>query len=149
SVLLAKPVCRASSVVFTGSLLEARICSTASARSTAGTAEFESFISFNCKEKVSRLRIPGDHLARIEDIVGIVGVLQHPHEFEAGRAMLGLQEFHFMNADAMFARTGALHADRPVDQTAVDGLGLLPFGGTVGIDQHLDMEIPIPDMAHD
>src|SRR5699024_10075810 len=72
--------------------------------------------------------LPADLLAGVENIVRIEGVLDLAHERQRLRAMLGDQEIHFVQADAMLAGTGAIHGYGAFHQPPVDLFGLLPLG---------------------
>src|SRR5208282_2136185 len=85
-------------------------------------------------------------LARIHQVVRIDRALDLTHHAH-GLAMLGDQEIHLADADAVLARAGAVHGECAHDHALIEVLGLVPFRLIVRIDQEQEMEIAVADVA--
>ena len=88
-------------------------------------------------------------LARIHDVVRIDGPFQDAHQVERRRAMLDLEVLHLLLADAVLARAGALHGERPPHQPVDEGLAGLDLRRIVRVHKRLNMEIAVAHMADD
>ena len=61
--------------------------------------------------------------------------------------MLGDEELHLAQSDAVLAGAGAVHGQRAHDQAIVQALGFLEFLRIVAVDQEAQMEIAVADVA--
>ena len=69
-------------------------------------------------------RSQGDDLARIHDVLGSIARFKRPHQSSASDPMLGLEILHLLLTNAVLARAGALHGERPLHQPLEESLDL-------------------------
>ena len=72
-------------------------------------------------------------------------MLELPHQGMAF-AMFLFQIVNLAHADTVLAGAGALHRQRPIHQTLIEGLGFFGLGPVVGANRDHQMKIAIADM---
>src|SRR5580704_12985509 len=63
--------------------------------------------------------------------------------------MFPFEIFHLALADAMLARAGASHGERPLDQALDESLDALHLLAVIEVEERRRVEIAVPDMADD
>ncbi len=96
-----------------------------------------------------RLRRPGEDLAWIHQVGRIESVLDCAHRIHGGGTVLLNQEIHLMHTNTMLTCANAIHVQRALDDTVVQAFCFFEFLGLIRIDQNRNVEIAIPDVAHD
>src|SRR5215510_5296569 len=85
----------------------------------------------------------GEHLAGIEQMVGIEGAL-HPHLLvEVDLGELFAHQVALLDADAVFAGQHAAHAHAEPQDVGAELLGASQFAGIVGVEQDQRMEVAV------
>src|SRR6185312_3391668 len=87
-------------------------------------------------------------LAWIHDVVRIERMLDRAHDIDRA-AEFALQERHLALTDAMLARAGAVHGDRPHVEAGDEGFRRLDLLRVLGVEQQRHMEIAVADMTDD
>src|SRR5689334_12734089 len=87
-------------------------------------------------------------LAWIQDIERVERALDGAHDVDC-LAVLLHERIELVHAHAMLAGAGATHADRALRYARRKILRLLALIGLVGVEQHDEMEIAVPDVSDD